>query len=88
MIVVKVELWDGGDGTRAKEIGRLVIGNMSELADHSSYAVAGRMEKWDAEGQPARVASDGWVMAHDRKTGVFELIRKAIEDLKDKWRRD
>jgi hypothetical protein len=37
MLVVRVELWPDGDGTRARQVGLAGLANVSELADASDY---------------------------------------------------
>lgn len=90
MLVVKVELWPGGDGSRAMELGRMGVMNVSDLADVSSYNYAikemgGSGKLWQGE------VVDYPRM--DRSLSVWHLIgcvlRDALEkDLKelDWWR--
>lgn len=58
MVVIKVELWPGGDATRAKKLGEAHIWNKSNLAPISNYGFsifdkAGRQfRRGDVKGFP------------------------------------
>ena len=71
MIVVKVELWPGGDEATAREIHRLGIANVSNLREVSSYLV---VAKEDNGNETHRL-----VEGHPRSEGVEALISRAIE---------
>lgn len=71
MIVVKVELWPGGDGATAREIHRLGIANVSNLREVSSYLV---VAKEDNGNETHRL-----VEGHPRSEGVEALIGRAVE---------
>lgn len=71
MIVVKVELWPGGDGATAREIHRLAIANVSNLREVSSYLV---VAKEDNGTETHRL-----VEGHPRSESVEALIARAVE---------
>ncbi|GAA2146519.1 hypothetical protein GCM10009844_22690 [Nocardioides koreensis] len=69
MLVVKVELWPGGDGARRREIGRLCLANISNLADTSRYLAV----LWDDNGEVSSVVLRG----HRRADGFWPLLARA-----------
>jgi hypothetical protein len=75
MLRVTVEIWPGGDKTRARSLAIANIANISDLADVSDYAVS------VAEGPNPLAHTPPWsqrghVFQHDRKTSVWTLIAK------------
>lgn len=76
MIVVKVELWPGGNGRRAKAIGAMQIANVSGLADVSDYSVRAFEDASQVTGEYARHATFQ-VCGHSRKQFVFALVAAA-----------
>lgn len=84
MLVVKVELWPHGDGTQAKELGRMVIAHSGPaIKGGYNYTVRARAEAWDpihgvAEG-------DGVVKGYDRLQHVWNLVREALLGIR--WKR-
>lgn len=76
MMVVKVEVWPGGDESRAKEIDRLYIWNVSRLAEVSDY----RYTDEDPRGRQGDIPWAGWVRGHRRIEGAFALLHKALTD--------
>ena len=71
MIVVKVELWPGGDETTAKEITRMGIANVGTKQGIARYLV---VSKDDKGGESHRFVED-----HQREAGVEALIAKAVD---------
>lgn len=71
MIVVKVELWPGGDEATAREIHRIGIANVSNLREISSYLV---VAKEDNGNETHRL-----VEGHPRSEGVEALISRAVD---------
>jgi hypothetical protein len=75
MLRVTVEIWPGGDKTRARTVAIANVANLSDLADVSDYAVnvtEGRnpitnTPPWSQRGQ---------IYEHDRRTSVWALIAK------------
>ena len=75
MLRVTVELWPGGDETRARSLAVANVANVSHLADVSDYAVS------VSEGYNPLTGTRPWsqrghVFQHDRKTSVWALIAK------------
>jgi hypothetical protein len=74
MLVVKLEIHPGGDSSRAEEIGRLEIANISDLAPVSDYSY---------EFHPVRkpfLPLRGIVSGHkrDQPMGAWKLVRKVL----------
>jgi hypothetical protein len=72
MLRVTVEIWPGGDKTRARS---LAIANVSHLADVSYYVVS------ISEGHNPATYTPTWsqrghVYQHDRRTSVWALVAK------------
>lgn len=81
MIVVKLELWPGGDKNRAIDLGSAEIANVSNLADLSAYEVrllkGARFSK-----RPGELYKRGVVPAfprRDTRWGPWELLALALE---------
>lgn len=71
MIVVRVELWPGGDPARAEEIGRAGIANLTpgSVAAADYVAVLERPREGDVRAV--------LVAAHDRRDGIWALLARA-----------
>jgi hypothetical protein len=69
MLVVRVEVWPGGDLTRVREIGRAGLANVSNLADISDYV--GVLTDDRGIQQPVMVRS------HARAAGFWPLLARA-----------
>jgi hypothetical protein len=83
MLVVKVELWPGGDPRRARELGRAGIANVSDLAEVSDYVAV--LRDRDRE-------QTVYVGSHQRADGFWPLIGRAAaavgrEPIAEKWQR-
>lgn len=75
MLVVRAEIWPGGDETRALVIGEITAANISNLAEVSSYSV-----KIDQTGHTS-TGVEQWdrtfvLSGHARRRGVWELVRR------------
>jgi hypothetical protein len=75
MLRVTVEIWPGGDKTRARAIAIANVANLSDLADVSDYAVR------VSEGLNPVTSAPPWslrghIFQHDRKASVWALIAK------------
>ena len=66
MLVVKVEIWPGGDGDRAEILGVAALANVSDLAGASDYVVVGG----DHHGNDL----EGLVRGHIRSDGIWPLV--------------
>lgn len=75
-MVVKIEVWPGGDGRARKEIFRLEIANISQLAPISDYAVTAR------EGR--RVVAETTVGLHRRADGFLPLVLRSLRSVLQK----
>lgn len=62
MLVLRVEVWPGGDHGRAYEIARVGIANVSGLAPVSDYRVVCHDERGERCGTvPAHARAAGWL---------------------------
>lgn len=78
MLVVRVEIWPGGYELGKREIAKMEVGNISDLADTSDYIA--RLEEYGNErlGIPKSKATVQ-VTGHARRSTVWSLIRKILE---------
>jgi hypothetical protein len=76
MLVIKVELWPGGDEQFKSVLARAGIGNVSNLADVSDYEVVANETENRLAGTPAW-KSRGLLPQHDRRQSVWTLVAKA-----------
>jgi hypothetical protein len=76
MLVVKVEVWPGGNADRAFEISRIGIANTSNLADISNYEMTALMEM---DGAEHVLRSE--INAHERSLGWAPLVKRAMTSL-------
>jgi hypothetical protein len=72
---VTVEIWPGGDKTRARAVAIANVANLSDLADVSDYAVS------VTEGHNPVTNTPPWsqrgsVFQHDSRTSVWALVAK------------
>lgn len=78
MIVVYVEMWPGGDGSRAQPLGSLAIANESNLSLLSNYSF-----EIDEAPNPAlgieQLQRKGVITGHNQNQSVWKLIRRAID---------
>lgn len=63
-------------------IAKAVAGNISDLSDNSDYIVRGLLDASPFNGN-VTTHHKGKVIAHDRNTPVWELVRKMMEVLID-----
>lgn len=71
MLVIKVELWPGGDPYRAQEIGKVGLANVSMKAT-SDYVYLGSDDKGNV--------TEGTV-SHERSLGFWPLVVSVVKDL-------
>lgn len=76
MLVVKVEVWPGGDDRRAFEISRIGIANVSQLQRFSDYEVTALLAR-DLEEEVVRTE----IREHDREYGWLPLVRRTMTNL-------
>lgn len=73
MLVVKVEVWPGGDDSRAFEISRIGIANQTWLKPSSDYLVTALLEREVEEKVFATHVYD-----HKRDHGSLHLVHTAL----------
>jgi hypothetical protein len=78
LLVITVDLVPGGYESHRRTIGSMRIGNISNLADISDYAVDVMEGANPLTGDPPRNAVCT-VLAHDRRQSVWALLAKASE---------
>lgn len=76
MLVVKVEVWPGGDTDRAFEISRIGIANVSGMAPISNYEMTALVDRDRAE----RVVRSE-INSHERDLGWEALVKRAMTNL-------
>lgn len=82
MIVIRVELWPGGDPKRRRDLGSAVIHNVSGLADDSAYEVQllkGEHYAGKNAGKPYRRGRVESFPRRDKRFGPWELLALALE---------
>jgi hypothetical protein len=75
MLRVTVEIWPGGDKTRARAIAIANVANVSDLADVSDYSVS-ITEGHNPITNTPPWSQHGYVFQHDRRTSVWSLVAK------------
>lgn len=68
MLVIKVELWPGGDPKKAREIGRLGLANVSNLNEDSDYVFVSANDRGEI--------AEGVVRSHKRSAGFWKLVQR------------
>jgi hypothetical protein len=75
MLRVTVEIWPGGDKTRARAIAIANVANRSDLADVSDYEVSVTEGQNPVTNTPPW-SQRGYVFQHDRRTSVWALVAR------------
>ena len=83
MLRITVEIWPGGEKLFRRTLAIADIGNISDLADTSDYAIRVKendnpiagAQAWSAEGQ---------ILQHDRRASVWALVEKVAAWAADK----
>jgi hypothetical protein len=75
MLRVTVEIWPGGDKTRARAIATANVANLSDLAAVNDYAVDAN-EGYNSVTNTPPWSLRGHIFQHDRKASVWALIAK------------
>jgi len=78
MLVVKVEVWPGGDENGAFEIGRMEIGNMTASGHVCDYKARITQEKEILLMVPS-LDKTVTVKSHSRRAGPWKLIKRVLE---------
>lgn len=82
MIVIKLELWPGGDPNRARDLGSATIHNVTNLADDSAYEVRLLKGEHYAGKNAGKLYRRGRVESfprRDKRFGPWELLALALE---------
>jgi hypothetical protein len=80
MLVVRLELHPRGDAKRVREIGRIEISNVSELAPVSDYQFNVTFVRRVGDGE-VREIGYGRVSGHRRDDGAWKLVQRVIEQI-------
>jgi hypothetical protein len=72
---ITVEIWPGGDKTRARSLAIANVANVSDLADLSDYEV-GVTEGHNPLTNTPAWSQRGRLCQHDRRASVWALIAK------------
>ncbi len=76
MLVVRVELWPGGNYRTARTIASMVIGNQSQLAEESDYHIRRHTDGSTLLGV-AEEEVEFEIKQHKRSQSVWALVAKA-----------
>lgn len=76
MLVVKVEVWPGGDYARSFEISRVGIANVSKMTPVSNYEMTALMERDKLE-----YVARAEINSHERNLGWEPLVQRAMTSL-------
>ncbi len=78
MIVVRVELWPGGDPAKSKQIGLMVASNdCTGGKEHGNYNVF-LFKPHTKEPRPEAVEASGRVEGHKRSLSVYHLVLRGL----------
>jgi hypothetical protein len=84
MLVVRVELWPGGERIFARQIAQMRIGNISNLAPVSTYRIQASNSAAPRLGIRAFVA-EGMTIEHCRRDAVWVLLAKSSARVAQAW---
>ncbi|PHQ64536.1 hypothetical protein DAH51_26190 [Sphingobium yanoikuyae] len=77
MMVVRIEIWPGGDEQAAFEIGRMDVANVGTVADVGAYAASVTQRATPTIGVPSFVRSVT-VASHPRGDGPWALVARVL----------
>lgn len=86
MIVIKVEMWPGGDESKAEEFGRMILANQVATTlrtggSHGDYSVILLGGVWGRQDLLKRNWKTGKVTGFNRQArGAWDLIREALNN--------
>lgn len=80
MLVVKVEVWPGGNEVGKREIAEMRLGNISNLADVSDYIGIATENSNPALNIPATKHTFK-IHSYPRKQSVWNLIRLVLDEI-------
>jgi hypothetical protein len=75
MLRLTIEIWPGGDGTRACAITVANVANISALSEVSDYSVS-VTEQYNPVADSPAWSCEGHILRHDRRTSVWALVAK------------
>ena len=78
MLRILVQLVPGGDEELLRELARAELGNISNLARMSDYAVVANESENRLAAMPAW-SRRGLITRHDRRQSVWKLVERAAE---------
>jgi len=82
MLIATIELVPGGFEPMRRTIGSLRIGNISGLADVSSYRIVAMEAANPLTGHPARIA-ECTLVGHDRRQSVWAILKAVSDAIED-----
>ncbi len=82
MLVIKLGIRPGGNPDLAREIGSIKVSNVSDLAPVSDYEVS--FDRGVVRDQKVLRWKKYRLNGHRRSDGAWELVRRAMELLKEK----
>lgn len=83
MLIVSVQIHPSGNALRAREIGRMMLGNVSQLSEISKYVGAAR-EGQNALTQTPPVEAYLTIKRHRRSQSVWALVATAARQASHK----
>ena len=84
MLVVRVELWPGGELIFSRQIAQMRIGNFSDLAAVSTYRIHASSTAAPRLGIRAFVA-EGMTVEHRRRDPLWVLLAKSTARVVQAW---
>lgn len=78
MLVVRAEIWPGGDADAGFQVGEIKVANESNLAELSSYSAQVSQIAAPSHGVKA-IATCVQVIDHNRCDGAWALILRVLE---------
>lgn len=85
MLVIKVELWPGGDAGERREIAHMRISNISNLAERSDYRIVATEQPSDITGMPDGMSESFVVQNHKRRQSVWAIVGRAAYSAVTHW---
>lgn len=73
MLVIRVEIWPGGDKSLARTVAEASAENVSDLADVSNYEAIALEHGSEATGLPDQAGGFS-ILSHPRRCSVWALV--------------
>lgn len=83
MLVIHIELWPGGDGSRRRKLGQINIGNDgtgTEAIGNYIVAASHTGEHFEKKSGPYKV---GQVVGFPRKLSPYRLLARALKAIRE-----